>query len=248
MVRSLSLLTTALVLLSAASAGAQEDFARNGPYLSVSGLFGRPRFDRDVRDSLNEQLAAIGYAVDTEMKGSFGIGGVVGYRLHRFVSAEVEGEWLFAFEGDVALTETGPGGKLPLDQDFIPEIAETEFEVATVTANLKAHLFTGPWQPYLLVGGGMMSVKGEVSDTGKMYEIGYEGDPPEAYRIYPDWIGLNGSDRASDFTLRFGGGLDFYSFGTDSVVITAGADYVLPFGDVEDFDYVSINVGVLYRF
>ena len=41
---------------------------------------------------------------------------------------------------------------------------------------------------------------------------------------------------------------DFYSFGTDSIVITAGADYVLPFGDLEDFDYVAISVGFMYRF
>jgi hypothetical protein len=65
---------------------------------------------------------------------------------------------------------------------------------------------------------------------------------------FPNWPGIESSERETDFAMRFGGGLDIYSFGTDTVVITAGADYVLPFGDVEDFDYVSINVGVLYRF
>jgi hypothetical protein len=258
MVRGLSLLTTALLLLSAASAGAQEDFARNGPYLGVSGLFGRPRFNDDARSSLNDYLATqpfdleirpgvwetLVYTVDTEMKGSFGIGGVVGYRLHRFVSAEVEGEWLLAFDGDVALT--GPSEELPQGQSFLPEIATTEFEIASVTANLKAHLLTGLWQPYLLVGGGMLTVKGEVRETGRMYETDLVDD--EEVPKYPNWPGIEYSQRDTDFAMRFGGGLDVYSFGTDSVVITAGADYVLPFGDVEDFDYVSINVGVLYRF
>ena len=253
MVRSLSVLTTALVLLSAASAGAQEDFARSGPYLGIMGVFGRERFNSDVRGSLNDYLAAnpivvdgetLIYGVNTKLNGSFGIDGVVGYRFHRYLSAEVEGEWLFAFEGDVALTN--PQELLPLDQNFLPDIAEMEFEITTVTGNLKAHLLTGPYQPFLLVGGGMMTVKSEIKETDKMYET--ETVQGEVVPKFPDWPGIAGSDRTTEFALRFGGGLDVYSFGTDSVVITAGVDYVLPFGDLEDFDYVSISVGLQYRF
>jgi hypothetical protein len=46
--------------------------------------------------------------------------------------------------------------------------------------------------------------------------------------------------------MRFGGGLDFYA--TEHVVLTLGIDYVLPFGDLEDLDYVSIGWGLRYRF
>jgi opacity protein-like surface antigen len=249
MVRSLSVLTTALVLLSAASAGAQEDFARNGPYLGVAGVFGRQRFNDDVEDALNEQLDALGYVVSSELKGSFGIEGVLGYRLHRFVSAEVKGQWLLGFEGDVDMLEKGPNGEFPQGQNFLPEIASMEFDIATVTANLKAHLLTGPWQPYLLVGGGMMHVESEIKESSKLYELSDRiGPPEELVPDFPDWPGIARSESEIAATMRFGGGLDIYSFETDSVVITAGAEYVLPFGNLEDFDYVAISVGVLYRF
>ncbi len=46
--------------------------------------------------------------------------------------------------------------------------------------------------------------------------------------------------------MRLGGGLDFYA--TKSIVLSLGVDYVLPFGDVEDFDYVSLGWGLEYRF
>ena len=248
MLRSISLLTTALVLLSAASAGAQEDFGRTGAYLGVAGVFGRQRFNDDVKDALNEQLVSLGYVLDSEMKGSFGIEGVVGYRLHRFLSAEVKGQWLLGFQGDIDMLENGPGGIFPQGQDFLPEVASMEFEIATVTANLKAHLLTGLWQPYLLVGGGMMHVESEIRESSKLYEwsqrLGQQEEEPD----FPDWPGIASSESEIAATMRFGGGLDIYSFGTDSVVITAGAEYVLPFGNLEDFDYISINVGVLYRF
>jgi len=45
---------------------------------------------------------------------------------------------------------------------------------------------------------------------------------------------------------RFGGGLDFYI--TESIVASAGVDYLLPTGDVEDLDYVSFGWGLQYRF
>ena len=50
----------------------------------------------------------------------------------------------------------------------------------------------------------------------------------------------------SDFAARFGGGLDFYI--TEKIVISAGVDYLLPTGDVEDLDYVSFGGGLQYRF
>jgi hypothetical protein len=249
MTRSLSVLTVALVLLSATSVGAQEDYARNGPYVGLMGVRARERFKTDVRESLNDQLAALGYTVDAQVKGSFGIKGHVGYRIHRHLSAEVEADWLFAFEGHVDMTRKGTGADpRPGVANAIREIAFMEFEAVTVTGNLKAHLLTGLCQPFLLVGGGMMTVKGEIKETGVMTEQRWDSKAEEFWLPYPSWPGISGSDRATDFALRFGGGLDLYSFDTDTAVITAEANYVLPFGDVEEFDYVSVSLGFQYRF
>ena len=46
--------------------------------------------------------------------------------------------------------------------------------------------------------------------------------------------------------MRFGGGIDLYA--TKNVVVTVGADYVLPFDDLKDLDYISIGWGIEYRF
>lgn len=241
MTRSLSVLVAALVLLSAASVGAQEDYARRGPFIGVMGIFARQKFKEDVRDLLNDQLMALGYAVDTRSKGSFGLDVLLGYRFHRYFSFEVEGEWLAAFDGEVALTEAPR--PFPAGLTLLPEIATMRFEGATVTGNLKAHLLTGFYQPFLRVGGGIMTIKGDIEDTGRMADEELTGQPR-----FPNWPELNVSERWTDAVMRFGGGLDLYAFDTDEFVISAGADYVLPFGDVEDFDYVVINVGFQYRF
>ncbi len=95
-----------------------------------------------------------------------------------------------------------------------------------VTTSLKAYALTGRYQPYLLAGGGVMTVEVETNDT--------------------TGLGTNDTETATNIALRFGGGLDFYA--TERIVLTLGVDYVLPFGDLEDLDYVSIGWGLRYRF
>ena len=47
-------------------------------------------------------------------------------------------------------------------------------------------------------------------------------------------------------TMRFGGGVEFYA--TPSIVLSIDADYLLPFGDLDDLDVVTIAWGLQYRF
>jgi opacity protein-like surface antigen len=54
------------------------------------------------------------------------------------------------------------------------------------------------------------------------------------------------SNRTTEFAMRFGGGLEFYA--TKHIVLTLDTDYVLPFGDLENLDYVTIGWGLQYRF
>ena len=50
----------------------------------------------------------------------------------------------------------------------------------------------------------------------------------------------------TDLALRFGGGLDSYI--TEHWVVTTEVSYVLPTGDVDGVDYVSLGAGIQYRF
>jgi opacity protein-like surface antigen len=61
-------------------------------------------------------------------------------------------------------------------------------------------------------------------------------------------MGVRGDGDSGDsgFAARFGGGLDFYI--TRNFTAAIDASYVLPTGDVDDFDLVSIGWGFGYRF
>jgi hypothetical protein len=63
-----------------------------------------------------------------------------------------------------------------------------------------------------------------------------------------DSLGLEPRVRVTgpDFAMRFGGGIDLYA--TKHIVVSAESSYVLPFEGLEDFDYVSIGLGLEYRF
>jgi opacity protein-like surface antigen len=95
-------------------------------------------------------------------------------------------------------------------------------EPVAVTANVKGYLLTGRYQPFLLVGGGAITAKHTASE------------------------GLTGSFRENEFVMRFGGGIDVYA--TENVVVSVEGGYVLPFGKLDDLDYVNVGLGLQYRF
>jgi hypothetical protein len=84
-------------------------------------------------------------------------------------------------------------------------------------------------QPFLLVGLGVLTVE-------------VDGSPVE---VSPGvFQGL--SVKETDFAARFGAGFEVYA--TEHIIINLGASYVLPAGNLEHFDYVSVEWGFLYRF
>lgn len=97
-----------------------------------------------------------------------------------------------------------------------------DFDSWSLTTNFKAFLLTGRVQPFVLAGLGVMRV--EFNDT----------------------IGMGISRSGTGFVSRYGAGVDF--FVTEHVVVSVGTDYVLPTGDVDDFDYVSYGGGIRYVF
>ncbi len=104
------------------------------------------------------------------------------------------------------------------------KVAKIEIEPLVVTTNVKGYILTGRVQPFLLAGFGVMVADAKLRVSG---------------------VGSDSNDE-TDFATRFGGGIDFYA--TKHVVVGADASYVLPFGDLEDLDYVSIGIGLEYRF
>jgi hypothetical protein len=53
-------------------------------------------------------------------------------------------------------------------------------------------------------------------------------------------------DDSKAIVLRFGAGLDFYV--TKHFVLSVGADYLIPFGDLDYLEYISVGWGAQYRF
>ena len=111
------------------------------------------------------------------------------------------------------------GFESDLSESSVGKIATIDAEPVEDTANVKGYLLTGRFQPFLLVGGGAMTA---------------------------EFTGLSATARLNNFAMRFGGGIDLYA--TKHVVVSVGADYVLPFGSLEDLDYISIGGGFEYRF
>ena len=106
-----------------------------------------------------------------------------------------------------------------------PNFGNDAFNLERVTymANAKGYLGTGSVQPFLLVGVGLMT-------------IDFKGNKPFN----------NISSTEEDFAARFGGGIEVYA--TDNIVVNIDASYVLPAGDLKNFDYLSIGWGFQYRF
>jgi opacity protein-like surface antigen len=87
------------------------------------------------------------------------------------------------------------------------------------SGNVKGYVMTGRFQPFVLVGAGFYHAKYDVLGSR-----------------------VSGGDAA----LRAGLGFDAYL--TEHVAIAFDAQYVLPFGEVDDLDYTSVGAGLQYRF
>jgi opacity protein-like surface antigen len=125
-------------------------------------------------------------------------------------------------------TEWLHGFDADLTQPGVDQLAKVEYDPIVVTANVKGYLLTGRYQPFLLVGAGAMTAETKIRN--------------------PVGLAFTGIDSESDnaFAMRFGGGIDVYA--TKNVAVTVDVDYVLPFGNLDSLDYVTIGWGLKYRF
>ena len=199
----------ASVALTTEEDAEQGEFARRGWLIGVAGSYAIETFKDDAESDLQD---GFGPTASLSVDNSLGFNGRVGYRCHRWFSAEVEVEWLDRFKTDASVA-----GFSNIQIDIEPIV---------VTTNIKGYFLTGRYQPFLLVGGGVMTAEAKLQSPA----------PPGAPRSITE----------NDFTMRFGGGIDLYA--TKNVVVSLEVDYVLPVSSLSDVDYISIGWGFQYRF
>lgn len=195
------------VMLSDESDTDEEGYARRGWLVGAGGSYVFETFEHEVESEIQK---TIGSTASTSADDSFSVNGRVGYRCHPRFSVELEEEWVHGFEIDLF---NSMGSKIATD-DVAPWVE---------TFNTKGYLLTGRYQPFVLLGGGIMTADYDAKVRG-----------------------FSDGSRETNFAMRFGGGVDLYA--TKHVVVSLETDYVIPFGNVGPLDYLSFGLGLQYRF
>jgi opacity protein-like surface antigen len=203
-----------------AQAEGEPDYSRSGVYL---GLGAGVAVDMTFEDALDDVYYDVGR--NATVNDSPAIDAFVGYRLFPWLATELQLEYAIKGKTEIDGTE------------------EFSHQLVFLTANVKVPVVRGRLQPFLLVGGGMFHV------------------------MFDDSQGGSWSPNYTGFALRAGGGIDFYF--TEDVQLNLGVTYVVPFGDdpiyrdvstppdlpdvrriarLKDLDYISVALGVQYRF
>lgn len=184
----------------------------------------------------------------------FGLGGVVGYRISPLASLEVEAEWL-ADNGtsNFTIRDGGDTGT-----------AEVK-DLWALTANVRVYPWSGRFQPFGVFGIGLLNSHVDLNVTAPnvtttatqfnnsnnmtteiVLPAGFElvnpaTDPPTVEPLVQN-------QDSTDGAFRVGLGLDAYL--TENVAAEVKADYVYPFSDngFVSTQYLSLRVGLLYRF
>jgi len=190
-----------------------DEYERKGWFVSLAGSYALPTYEDDLESDLSSRLGTpVGVSVDN----SLGVGGDAGYRCHRYFSTAVQFEQVMGFKEDYSVPSTGAR-------------AAADVDPLTVTTNFKAHLPLGRFQPFGLVGVGMMAASTKERNAAE------------------EALGATATNESKGVALRFGAGMDFYA--TKNIVLNVGAGYVLPLGNnIKYLNYISVGWGVQYRF
>ena len=217
-------LTLGLLMIPLAAAaqddgeeGKKNDWSRTGPYFGASVVGGG---FTAATDDLNDQLSPLGLELppdfsavppfmgtsnDIEHDLGLGYDIYVGYRAHKFVAAELEFEHLTDIEFD-------ENGGTFLDGESM-----------TFTASVRAILPLGRFEPFGVVGVGLMH-----TDLNDSQNLGV---------VYEDGVG---------FLWKVGGGFDFHV--TECVGLRFSTDYMRPKGNIHNLEHVSVGGGLFYHF
>ncbi len=218
------LLTAAisLALLVPSAAAADEDFARPGMYVGLSGIYTHNFFDEQIDGVLSD---LVGTSVDVTIDDSAGLNARLGYRAVSWFAAELQYEWVDAFE--VRARALG----FPARRVF-------DIEGHTLTLNTKWIAPFSRTQPYLLVGAGYALYESNVNSS-----LGSVGS------LLPDNGGKQGG-----FAGRVGAGIDLYAtrhivVNAEVSGLITTQDFSKPDrGSIDELWYLSAGLGLQYRF
>lgn len=234
-------------------------FARPGFYIGVGASFGFPidwndtvsSFESAMTEDANanakmnaedvvprvveiEPVTVNTQGIDFDQT-RFGAGGLIGYRLGRYLALELEGDG-FADSSSTAFSIVGTDAT---------GTAKNE-ELWMVTGNVCVYPTTGRFQPFAILGFGVIHARldgdsAELTTPAKLSN-GETIDLPAPFATSTDRL-----ERIRPVG-RFGMGLDGYL--TERVVLRVKADYAIPLvdGALAPGDLVSLWVGLLYRF
>lgn len=191
-----------------------DDYERTGWFVGFKGVSATEFLDEDEEaDSLRGFYDSTDIEVKMDSQStSGGFSLVAGRRCNDRFSIEFDFESVDDFSGKVNRTDTGAN------------LAKLTFAPIVATVNLKGYLLTGRYQPYGLIGIGLMSID-EVTTA-------------------PD--GAKSQQTTGVLALRFGAGIDYYL--TRNWLLTMELDYVYSATDIATLDYLSLGFGVGYRF
>ncbi len=192
-----------------------ENFTTPGGYIIVSGLTGFENFkDTGVDD----------------FKDAWGLGIRIGNRFNEQWSLEGDLGMMNGFDATVDLSEINP------------DLSGTEkiiLDTLLLTANLKAHWPLGRFEPYALVGAGIMYVRVRSAD-------------PTGYVCWPSDYGwycrgtYSKINDAAEFVTKFGFGSEIHI--DDQWAITLDLSYVVPYSDLSDMTYTLFSWGFRHAF
>jgi opacity protein-like surface antigen len=197
------------------------DFDREGFYIGA-GAFGA--WFRESDDAFEEEVGLRKSRIlkDPYVKADTdymsGADVRIGYRLNPHFAVEIESHINPSTTVTIKHRETDPN-----DTSQTVDVKSTvSLETVNVTANLKYFVLTDRIQPFFLVGVGIAN-----------YEI-------------QDDAGLLTSDAGTGVAWRFATGVDYYL--TRNILVALDANYIHPKASVKDYDYISIGLGLQYRF
>lgn len=224
---------TALTLLFGLGASAAEtespveDSTRSGPYIGLSAAGALPmtdggQFVAAPSDGFLLPSSCCDYS-DTRTQPAIGLNARAGWRILRYLAAEVQYEW-------------APEIKTRLQGSTIGKI-----ETQVITANVRLIAPFDSLQPYLLAGVGAARYQSETLPL-EIDNSNPRVDPPanlvQPYSKQTEW----------DLAGRLGAGLDMYV--TQHLVVNVEISGVLSDKELMDerWSYISVSGGLQYRF
>lgn len=122
----------------------KRQYARRGALVGASLSYAHETYESDLESS----------GINLSVKDNVGFKGRVGYRCYRYVSAELQVEWVDEFEGKVFADGAG-------------HVLNFDVKPVVVTTNARGYLpiFGDRVQPFALLGAGLAVVKSTLKDV-----------------------------------------------------------------------------------